>query len=166
MAQWKYITINSQYVCTPSSTGMAFWRCWQSWMLACQNKGQNDRHVSVRPTCRRHVSQHVGNMIQKADGRGTGLTCHSMSLADMLATCWQHACLSCWHLCHASLFRHCLLSIVDCCWCPPPLLSLPLYLLPLLPPLLLPPPLSSPLLLSSWLLSSLSLSSLSSSSSS
>ncbi len=35
--------------------------CWQSWMLACPNKGQNDRQVSVRPMCCRHVGRHVGN---------------------------------------------------------------------------------------------------------
>jgi hypothetical protein len=64
--------------------------CWQSWMSACPNKGQNDRHVSVRPTCCRHVGQHVGNTTQQAVGRGTGPTCHSMSLADMSAICWQH----------------------------------------------------------------------------
>jgi hypothetical protein len=58
-------------------------------MSACQNKDQNDRHVSVRPTCCRHVGQHVGDMTQKAVGRGTGRTCHSMSLADMSAICWQ-----------------------------------------------------------------------------
>jgi hypothetical protein len=59
-------------------------------MSACQNEGQNNRHVSVRPTCRRHVGRHVGNTTQKAVGRGTGPTCHSMSLSDMLAICWQH----------------------------------------------------------------------------
>jgi hypothetical protein len=53
-------------------------------------QGSNDRHVSVRPMCCRHVGQHVGNMTQKAVDRGTGLTCHSMLLADMLAICWQH----------------------------------------------------------------------------
>jgi hypothetical protein len=59
-------------------------------MLACLNEGQNNRHVSVRPTCCRHVGQHVGNTTQKAVGRGAGPTCHSMSLADMLAICRQH----------------------------------------------------------------------------
>jgi hypothetical protein len=63
---------------------------WQSWMLACQNKGQNNRHVSVRPTHHKHVGRRVGNTTQKAVGRGTGPTCHSMSLADMLAICRQH----------------------------------------------------------------------------
>jgi hypothetical protein len=59
-------------------------------MLACQNKGQNNRHVSVRPTCRRHVGQHVGNTTQKAVDRGTRPSCHSMFLADMSAICRQH----------------------------------------------------------------------------
>jgi hypothetical protein len=63
---------------------------WQSRMLACQNEGQNNRHVSVRPTCRRHVGRHVSNMTQKAVGRVTGPTYHSMSLADMSAICRQH----------------------------------------------------------------------------
>ena len=47
---------------------------WQSQMLACRNKGQNDRHVSVRPTCCRHVGQHVSDTTQKAVDRGTGPT--------------------------------------------------------------------------------------------
>ncbi len=38
-----------------------------------------------------------------------------MSLADMLATCRQHACLSPWHLCHASLFRLIVVFAVHCC---------------------------------------------------
>jgi hypothetical protein len=59
-------------------------------MSAYQNKGQNNRHVSVRPTCCRHVGRHVGNMTQKAVDRGTGPTCHSMLLADMSAICRQH----------------------------------------------------------------------------
>jgi hypothetical protein len=59
-------------------------------MWACQNKGQNDRHVSVRPMCCRHVGRPVGDETQKAVGRGTGPTCHSMSLADMSAICQQH----------------------------------------------------------------------------
>jgi hypothetical protein len=63
---------------------------WQSWMLACQNKGQNNRHVSVRPTCCRHIGQNVGKTMQKAVDRGTGPTCHSMSLAEMLTICQQH----------------------------------------------------------------------------
>jgi hypothetical protein len=64
--------------------------CWQSRMSVCQNKGQNNRHVSVRPACHRHVGRHVGDTTQKAVGRGTGPTCHSMSLADMSAICRQH----------------------------------------------------------------------------
>ncbi len=52
--------------------------------------GQNNRHVSVRPTCCRHVGRHVGNTTQKAVGRGTEPTCHSMSLADMSAICRQY----------------------------------------------------------------------------
>ena len=59
-------------------------------MSACQSKGQNNRHVSVRPMCRRNVGQHVGDGMQKAVDRGTGPTCHSMLLADMLAICRQH----------------------------------------------------------------------------
>jgi hypothetical protein len=59
--------------------------------VGCRHvKSQNDRHVSVRPTCCRHVGQHVGDTTQKAVGRGTGPMCHSMSLADMSAICWQH----------------------------------------------------------------------------
>ncbi len=46
--------------------------------------------VSVRPTCCRHVGRHVGATTQKAVGRGTRPTCHSMSLADMSAICQQH----------------------------------------------------------------------------
>jgi hypothetical protein len=38
-----------------------------------------------------------------------------MSLADMLATCWQHACLSCWHLCRAFLFRLIVVFAPHCC---------------------------------------------------
>jgi hypothetical protein len=59
-------------------------------MSACQNKGQNDRHVSVRPTCCRHVGQHVGNTTQKAVSSGTGPTCYSLTLTDMSAICRQH----------------------------------------------------------------------------
>jgi hypothetical protein len=72
--------------CLASNSGLR----WQSWMLACRNKGQNNRNVSVRPTCCRHVGRHVGDTTQKAVDRETGPTCHSMSLADMLAKCWQH----------------------------------------------------------------------------
>ncbi len=102
---------------------------WQSWMSACQNEGQYDRHVSVRPTCCRHVGRHVDNTKQKAVGRGTRPTCHSMSLAYMSVTCRQHACLSHWHLCRASLFRHCLLLLlpylVSCCVVRHPLFCTP-----------------------------------------
>ncbi len=63
---------------------------WQSWMSACQNKGQNNRHVSGRFTCCRHVGRHVSKTTQKAVDRGTGPTCHSILLADMSAICWQH----------------------------------------------------------------------------
>ncbi len=44
---------------------------WDCWMSACQNGGQNNRHVFVALTCCQHVGQHVGNMAKKAVGRGT-----------------------------------------------------------------------------------------------
>ncbi len=55
-------------------------------MLACQNEGQKDRHVFVRPICHQHVDRHVGNMTQNNVSRGTANvrpTCH-------LLTCWQY----------------------------------------------------------------------------
>ncbi len=58
--------------------------------VGMSKQGSNNRHVSVRPTCRRHVGRHVGDTTQKAVGKGTRPTCHSMSLADMSAICRQH----------------------------------------------------------------------------
>ncbi len=38
-----------------------------------------------------------------------------MTLTDMLGTCRQHACLSCWHLCRASLCRLIVVFAANCC---------------------------------------------------
>ncbi len=134
-------------------------------MLACQNRGQNDWHVFVRPTCHQHVGRHVGNTTQKAVGRGTanvGPICH-------LPTCWQHVgnMLALIAGIFAALPSLGWLSSLPCIGAvvqqmttlspslpmPPPLLLLPqlqpplsLLLLPL-PPQLPPPPPQPPLLL-------------------
>jgi hypothetical protein len=56
-------------------------------MSACRPEVQNVRHEMSGPTCRRHVGQHVGDMVQKYVAEGTDMTHQNVGFCDMSAPC-------------------------------------------------------------------------------
>jgi hypothetical protein len=56
-------------------------------MSACRPEVQNVRHEMLGPTCRRHVGQHVGDMVQNRVAEGTDMTHPNVGFCDMSAPC-------------------------------------------------------------------------------
>jgi hypothetical protein len=72
-----------------ASYGQLSWECL---MLACQADPPKDRHLLLAPTCRQHVSQHVGSIVPTRVATGANMTqqlCRLLTCRHRVGKCWQ-----------------------------------------------------------------------------
>ena len=71
---------------------LAYDLSWEYRMSACRPDPPKDRHLLSAPTCHRHVSQHVGNIVPKCVATGADMTrqlCRLLTCRHHVGKCRQ-----------------------------------------------------------------------------
>ncbi len=98
---------------TPSGSRLS----WECRMLACRPEVQNDRHETSGLTCRRHVGQHVTDIVQTRVGEGINMTHPNVGFCDMSANVSKKSTLSTiFNILESISTQQSNIAMRRCCW--------------------------------------------------